>query len=98
MAAPFQIGEFDIMFNEGISKTGAVIDLGSDLGVIEKKGAWYSYKGQRLGQGRDAVREELKLNPKLVEELEALIVIALKEKRPILRSPNEVNDEVLVEV
>lgn len=98
MAAPFQIGEFDIMFNEGISKTGAVIDLGSDLGVIEKKGAWYSYKGQRLGQGRDAVREELKTNPKLVEELEGLIAIALKEKRPILRSPNEVNDEVLAEV
>lgn len=98
MAAPFQIGEFDIMFNEGISKTGAVIDLGSDLGVIEKKGAWYSYKGQRLGQGRDAVREELKTNPKLVEELEGLITIALKEKRPILRSPNEVVDEVLSEV
>lgn len=100
MAAPFQIGEFDIMFNEGISKTGTAIDLGSDLGILEKKGAWYSYKGQRLGQGREAVREELKNNPKLLDELEKLIAQALKDKQPITRSPNEAIEEldVLAEV
>ena len=60
MAPPFQIAEFDILFNEGISRTGSVIDLATDLNIIDKKGAWFSYKGQRLGQGREAVREELK--------------------------------------
>lgn len=100
MAAPFQIGEFDIMFNEGISKIGAVIDLGSELEIIKKNGSWYSYKGERLGQGRDATREALKGNPKLVDELEKLIAQALKDKQPIARSPNEAVDEleVLAEV
>lgn len=81
MAPPFQIAEFDIMFNEGISRTGAVIDLGAEYNIIDKKGAWFSYKGQRLGQGREAVREELKKNPKLLDELEALVVDFHKEKR-----------------
>lgn len=82
MAPPFQVAEFDIMFNEGISRTGTVIDLGTELpDIIDKKGAWFSYKGQRLGQGREAVREELKNNTKLLEELEGIIVQRLKEKR-----------------
>lgn len=79
MAAPFQVAEFDILFNEGISRTGTIIDIGSELNIIDKKGAWFSYKGQRLGQGREAVREELKNNPKLLEEIEALIVKQCKE-------------------
>lgn len=74
MAPPFQTAEFDIIFNEGISRTGTVIDIGSDLNIIDKKGAWFSYKGQRLGQGREAVREELKNNPKLLDEIEKLIM------------------------
>jgi recombination protein RecA len=57
MAPPFQISEFDILFNEGISRTGSVIDLATDLNIVDKKGSWFSYKGQRLGQGREAVRE-----------------------------------------
>ncbi|MEN9654115.1 MAG: protein recA [Chlamydiota bacterium] len=72
-APPFQTAEFDIIFNEGISHIGSLIDVGSDLGVIEKKGAWFSYQSQKLGQGREAVREELKGNPKLVEEIEKQI-------------------------
>lgn len=82
LAAPFQVAEFDILFNEGISRTGAVIDIGVDFNIIEKKGAWFSYKGQRLGQGREAVREELKKNTALLEEFENLITLHLKEKRP----------------
>lgn len=82
MAPPFQVAEFDIMFNEGISRTGTVIDLATELNIIDKKGAWFSYKGQRLGQGREAVREELKKNVKLLEELEAQIIQHYKEKRP----------------
>lgn len=81
MAPPFQAAEFDIMFNEGISRTGAVIDLGAEYNIIDKKGAWFSYKGQRLGQGREAVREELRNNPKLLDEIEALVVDFHKEKR-----------------
>lgn len=73
-AAPFRTAEFDILFNEGISRTGTVIDLGTELAIIDKKGTWFSYKGQRLGQGREAVREELKGNPKLLGEIEKLIL------------------------
>lgn len=80
MAAPFQIAEFDILFNEGISRTGTVIDMATEYAIIDKKGAWFSYKGNRLGQGREAVREELKNNPKLLDELESLVLQHFKEK------------------
>lgn len=82
LAAPFQVAEFDIMFNEGISRTGTAIDIGTDLGVFDKKGTWYSYKGQRLGQGREAVREELRNNPKLLEDIENDVRAAMKSKLP----------------
>lgn len=72
-APPFQVAEFDVMFNEGISHIGSLIDVGAEIGVIDKKGAWFSYGTTRLGQGREAVREELKKNPKLVEEIETAI-------------------------
>ncbi len=84
MAPPFQIAEFDILFNEGISRTGTIIDLATDLNIIDKKGSWFSYKGQRLGQGREFVREELKKNPKLLEELETQILAQYKDKKPVL--------------
>lgn len=74
LAPPFRVAEFDILFNEGISKAGSLIDLGVELNIIEKKGAWFSYNGNRLGQGREAVREELKGNAQLIEELETLIL------------------------
>lgn len=80
LAPPFKIAEFDILFNEGISRTGSAIDMATEFNVIDKKGAWFSFKGQRLGQGREAVREELKKNTKLLEEIEQLIMQAYKEK------------------
>jgi recombination protein RecA len=80
MAPPFQTGEFDILFNEGISRAGSVIDLATLYNIIDKKGSWFSYKGQRLGQGREFVREELKKNIKLLEEIEALVMSHSKEK------------------
>lgn len=80
MAPPFLAAEFDILFNEGISRTGTVIDMATEYNIIDKKGAWFSYKGQRLGQGREAVREELKNNMKLLEELEVLVLQHFKEK------------------
>ncbi|CAF24719.1 recombinase RecA [Candidatus Protochlamydia amoebophila] len=81
MAPPFQIAEFDILFNEGISRTGSAIDMATEYNIVDKKGAWFSYKGQRLGQGREAVREEFKNNPTLLEEIEALILQQYKENR-----------------
>jgi recombination protein RecA len=79
MAAPFRSAEFDIMFNEGISRTGALVDLGIEGGMIEKKGPWLSYKGKRF-QGREAAKAELSGDPVLLEELEALIIKAHEEK------------------
>ena len=80
LAPPFQTAEFDIIFNEGISRIGSIIDLGVDYGIIEKKGAWFSYNGNRLGQGKEQARDELKKNPKLVEELEKQIMEKAAEK------------------
>ena len=74
MAPPFRIAEFDILFDEGISRTGSIIDLGVEHGIIDKKGTWYSYGDKRLGQGREVTREELKKNPKMTDEIERLIM------------------------
>jgi recombination protein RecA len=74
MAPPFRIAEFDILFNEGISRMGSILDLGVEHNIIDKKGTWFSYESTRLGQGREAAREELKKNPKLVEEIEKKIL------------------------
>jgi len=73
MAPPFKQAEFDIMFAEGISKTGELVDLGVDKKVLDKSGAWYSYKGERLGQGREAVRDFLKTNGALAKEIEGRV-------------------------
>jgi len=71
MAPPFKQAEFDILFAQGISKTGELVDLGTDKKVLEKSGAWYSYRGERLGQGRDAVRDLMQTNQPLAREIEA---------------------------
>jgi recombination protein RecA len=71
MAPPFKQAEFDILFAEGISKAGELVDVGVEKRVLEKSGAWYSYKGERLGQGREAVRDFLKSNPLIANEIEA---------------------------
>ncbi len=80
VAPPFRKAEFDIMFGEGISKIGEIIDLGVDHGIIKKSGSWFSYGETKLAQGRDAVKQLLADNPELAEELEAKIVEALTRK------------------
>jgi recombination protein RecA len=70
VAPPFQQAEFDIMYGEGISKTGEIIDLGVEMNIISKSGSWYAYGETKLGQGRDSVKEILGDNPELFEELE----------------------------
>jgi len=74
VAPPFQIAEFDIMYGEGISKVGEILDLGVEYGIIKKSGSWFSYGDTKLGQGRDAVKSLIADNPELAEELEAKIV------------------------
>lgn len=75
VAPPFKQTEFDILYNHGISKLGELIDLGVEVGAVEKSGAWYSYGSDRIGQGRDNVQEFLKENPKIVEEIERTVRI-----------------------
>lgn len=79
LAPPFRKAEFDIMYGEGISKTGELIDFGVDFDIIKKSGSWFSYGETRLGQGRDAVRSLIKDNPELAEELEGKIKKAMAE-------------------
>jgi len=70
VAPPFKTAEFDILFGEGISREGEVIDMGVNARIIEKSGAWYAYKGEKIGQGRDNSREFLRENPELAREIE----------------------------
>ena len=79
VAPPFRSAEFDIIFGEGISKTGEIIDMGVELSIIQKSGSWYSYNGDKLGQGRDSVRQLLIDNPEMANEVEAKIREKLKE-------------------
>ena len=78
VAPPFRRAEFDIMFGEGISRTGELIDLGVENGIIKKSGSWFSYNGAKLAQGRDSAKKALEDNPELAEEIEAAIMDALR--------------------
>jgi recombination protein RecA len=80
VAPPFQMAEFDIMYGEGISKVGEIIDLGVEFNIVKKSGSWFSYGDTKLGQGRDAVKKLLKDNPELMDELEEKIVTVIAEK------------------
>ncbi len=90
MAPPFKEAEFDIMYNEGISKTGDAIDIGADIGVIEKSGAWYSYNGERIGQGRENVKKFLKENPEIFNSL----YIKVREAAGVVPAKEEIKTDV----
>lgn len=84
VAPPFRMAEFDIMFGEGISKVGEIIDIGVELEIVQKSGSWFSYNGTKLGQGRDAVKQLLLDNPEMADEIEAKI----REKvKPTVAAP-----------
>ncbi|MFZ1705483.1 MAG: recombinase RecA [Saprospiraceae bacterium] len=90
LAPPFRIATFDIMFGEGISKSGEIIDLGVETDVIGKSGSWFSYEGTKIAQGREAAKQFIEDNPELAVEIEAKI----KEKyQPGLSDPNETSEE-----
>ena len=73
VAAPFRTVEFDIMYGEGISKTGELLDLGVSAGLVEKSGSWFSYGNQRIGQGRENAKTFMRENPEIANELETAI-------------------------
>ncbi len=96
VAPPFKRAEFDIMFGEGISRAGEILDLGTELGIIGKSGSWFSYDGSKLAQGSIAAKRMIADNPELADELEAKIMEALKSgsstpagKKPILKKADE---------
>ncbi|AXE17993.1 recombinase RecA [Runella rosea] len=91
LAPPFKVIEFDIMYGEGISKVGEIIDLAVELEIVKKSGSWFSYDGNRLSQGRDAVKQLLKDNPELTEELEAKIRAKVNEDENALIDTLEPN-------
>jgi len=74
VAPPFKTAEFDIMYGEGISKVGEILDLAVDHDIIKKSGSWFSYGETKLGQGRDAVKSLIKDNPELMDELEEKVL------------------------
>ena len=80
VAPPFRKAEFEITFGEGISKVGEIVDLGVEFGIIKKSGSWFSYGDTKLAQGRDAVKDVMKDNPELCDELEAKIKQAIADK------------------
>jgi recombination protein RecA len=93
MAPPFKVVEFDIMYGEGISKTGELIDLGVKGNLIEKSGAWYSYKDQRIGQGRENTRVHLKENPAIAAEIEAAIRANIGVVSQALMAPDIIEED-----
>jgi recombination protein RecA len=94
VSPPFRKAEFDLIFGEGISKIGEVIDLGVELKFIKKSGSWFSYNDTKLGQGREAVKKLLKDNPELCEEIENLIRVNLSGTDILDTTPEVDNEEI----
>ena len=90
LAPPFKTVEFDIMYGEGISKNGEILDLATKDGLVEKAGAWYSYNGERIGQGRENAKIYLKDNPKVALEIEESIRSQNKEQ--VIKAEENLND------
>ena len=92
VAPPFKVVEFDLMYGKGISKVGELVDLGAKAGVVEKSGAWYAYKGEKIGQGRENAKIYLEKNPNVANEIEKIIrdqATAISKELEGNPSPNE---------
>ena len=98
MAPPFKQAEFEVLYGEGVSREGELIELGVKENLIEKSGAWYSYNGERIGQGKDNVRNFLKENPKIAEDLERKLRAALMTKPGGAASASEESEDLAEEV
>tara|TARA_B100000809_G_scaffold252465_1_gene287211 strand:+ start:514 stop:921 length:408 start_codon:yes stop_codon:yes gene_type:complete len=87
VSPPFKVVEFDLMYGKGISKSGELIDLGAQADIVEKSGAWYAYKGEKIGQGRENAKLYLEQNPKVAAEIE----MAIREKAGVISKKIEGN-------
>ncbi|HUX47100.1 MAG TPA: recombinase RecA [Desulfosporosinus sp.] len=94
VAPPFKLADFDIMYGEGISREGSIVDIGTEMEIITKAGAWYSYSGERLGQGRENVKEYLKLNPDMANKLEQLIRANMSAEGSVSPEEDDLLDEI----
>ena len=100
LAPPFRIAQFDIMYGQGISKAGEIIDLGVDMDVVQKSGSWFSYDGTKIAQGREAAKQFILDNPELASEIENKIkakISGAAEPEPVVTSTTEANEEAAVE-
>tara|TARA_B100000427_G_scaffold65866_1_gene52379 strand:+ start:40 stop:522 length:483 start_codon:yes stop_codon:yes gene_type:complete len=88
VAPPFKIIEFDIMYGKGISKKGEIIDLGVEAGIVEKSGTWYSYEGERMGQGRENAKVFLEENPDISNQIE----LAIRESAGLVKATEKTSD------
>jgi recombination protein RecA len=88
MAPPFKEAEFDILYGTGISRDGEIVDLGSEMGIVEKSGAWYSYGGERIGQGREAAKQFLRDHPEMAVEImnKAMDKLGIKHAAPVVEA------------
>ena len=93
VAPPFKLAVFDLMYGKGISKDGSILNIATEAGIIEKSGAWYSYKGNRIGQGKENAKQYLKDNPEIAQEIEQKIRIAYKPKKEEPAPGEEDDDE-----
>ncbi|MFK5936988.1 MAG: DNA recombination/repair protein RecA, partial [Sulfurimonas sp.] len=89
---PFRLAEFDIMFGEGISKEGELVDYGVKLDIIDKAGAWFAYEETKLGQGRENVKQKFKDEPELAKEIEEKIKVAMGISNVMVMETAEIND------
>jgi recombination protein RecA len=96
MAPPFKVAEFDIMYNEGISKTGSILDVATDMGIIEKRGSWFSFEGAQLGQGRDQTKVVLADDPELQQKINDRIKEAIAAAKAA-SAPKKADDGAVVE-
>ena len=83
VAPPFRNAEFDIIFGEGISKVGEILDMGVEMGIVQKSGSWFSYNGDKLGQGREGVKGLLQDNPQLADDIQSKIRDKIKELQAV---------------
>jgi recombination protein RecA len=93
MAPPFREVEFDILYGQGISRSGDLVDLATDHAIVEKSGAWFSFQGERIGQGRENAKAYLEARPELMEKLEAMILSKHNIRRPGAPTPPEKSPE-----
>ena len=95
IAPPFKTAEFDILYGEGVSRLGTLIDMGVELDIVDKSGAWFSYEGTRLGQGKEKAKVTLEENPAMIDEIEAKIRAKLQTDAEALEkaAPTDASDE-----